>query len=62
MLSVFPTGDYKMFLILTNENKESIMNITIIANFMSSNKDSFGWFLNSLERFKSVILDPILKL
>ena len=42
MYSVFPTGDYKMFFMFTNKFNESTLNITFVAGFKSSNRDSFG--------------------
>lgn len=42
MLSVFPTGDYKMIFWLTGKFNESLANVTVIASFKSSNRDTFG--------------------
>lgn len=42
MLSVFPTGDYKMIFQMYDKLDRPIVNVTIVANFKSSNRDSFG--------------------
>jgi len=42
LLSVFPTGDYKFVMILSNDDDANLLTVTIIGSLSSSNKDTFG--------------------
>lgn len=42
MMSVFPTGDYKIIFKMTDPSNEPIMNVTVVVSFASSNRDTFG--------------------
>lgn len=42
MKSVFPTGDYKLFIFMTDAFKVPLFNISVVAAFMTPNKDTFG--------------------
>lgn len=43
IISVFPTGDYKMIFYIFDSDRESqIAVFTLVGNNLSSNKDNFG--------------------
>ena len=42
MISVFPTGDYKMTAHYTNKEGKSLWNMSGVASLMTSNRDTFG--------------------
>lgn len=42
LMSVFPTGDYKMMFLAFDEKDENFATVNVIGSLMSSNKDTFG--------------------
>lgn len=46
MLSVFPSGDYKLIGLFSTQSGESILSLNAIGSIISSNKDTFGWSSN----------------
>lgn len=41
--SIFPSGDYKLIHIFSDDKESPMLAIDIGGNVLSSNKDSFGW-------------------
>lgn len=42
LISIFPSGEYKLILFFIDEKDDSILVVNIIANMDTSNKDTFG--------------------
>lgn len=42
MISIFPSGDYKMYLNFTRGNGDFYAAVNLVTTLISTNKDTFG--------------------